>query len=121
MTIRRPQEEVRRGFREFSWTAFDPRALEASGEVRFTPAPGDRGTEVHVDHEPKAPAGALGATAAKLVGRAPDQAMSDELRRFKAQLETGVLARSDNSPEGPSSARQIWHKRRPAQPVPEGA
>lgn len=118
VTIRRPEDEVRQAFGQFAWSAFDAAALEASGEVRFAQAPGDRGTEVHLDHDP---GGGIGATAAKVVGKAPDQAINDELRRFKALVETGVLARSETSPEGPSSARQIFHKRQPAQPVGEDA
>jgi hypothetical protein len=117
VTIRRPEEDVRRALRDFHWTAFDPAALEASGELRLTPAPGDRGTEVHLDHEPGVRGGAVGATAAKLTGQAPDQRIGDELRRFKALLETGVVVRSETAPEGPSSARQLLHKRQPAQPV----
>ena len=117
VTIRRPEDDVRRAFRDFSWSAFDPVALEGSGDVRFTAAPGDRGTEVHLDHEPRARGGAVGAAAAKALGQAPDQKIDDELRRFKALLETGVVVRSETSPEGPSSARQILHKRQPAQPV----
>ncbi len=119
VTIRRPEEDVRRAFREFEWTAFDPAALEASGDVRVTPAPGDRGTEVHLDHEPEVRGGVLAATAAKVLGQAPDQKIDDELRRFKSLLETGVVPRSETSPEGPSSARQIFHKRQPAQPLGE--
>jgi len=61
--------------------------------------------------------GGIGAVAAKAVGKAPDQLINDDLRRFKALLETGVLARSETSPEGPSSHRQIFHKRQPAQPL----
>ncbi len=120
VTIRRPEAEVRAAFRAFAWTAFDPAALEASGDVRFERAPGNRGTEVHLDHEPVVRGGGLGAAAAKAVGQAPDQKIHDELRRFKSLTETGVIARSETSPEGPSSARQILHKRQPAQPV-EGA
>ena len=117
LTIRRPEADVRRAFAEFEWTAFDPSALLEAGEVRFEPAPGDRGTELHVDHDPAPRGGAVGAAAAKLAGRSPDQVINDELRRFKSQLETGVLARSETSPEGPSSTRQILHKSRPAQPT----
>jgi hypothetical protein len=117
VTIRRPEDEVRRAFGDFGWTAFDPAALEASGDVRFTTAPGDRGTEVHLDHEPRG--GRIGATAAKVLGTAPDQVINDELRAFKALTETGTVPRSATSPEGPSSKRQILHKR-PAQPVGGG-
>jgi hypothetical protein len=115
VTIRRPEEEVRSALASFEWSALDPAALQAAGELRLVKAPGDRGTEVHVDHDPGG--GAVGAVAAKAVGKAPDQLINDDLRRFKALLETGVLARSETSPEGPSSHRQIFHKRQPAQPL----
>src|SRR5690606_27291215 len=117
VTIRAGEEEVRRAFRVHRWCAFDPVALEASGDVRFVSAPGDRGTEVHLDHEPEARGGAAGAAAAKLLGRAPDQEIHDELRRFKALVETGVVMGSDKSPDGAAARRQIMHKRRPAQPA----
>lgn len=121
VTIRRSEDEVRQAFREYDWSAFDAAALEASGDVRFVIAPGDRGTELHLDHEPEARGGAVGARAAKILGQSPDQAINDELRRFKALVETGVVARSEKSPEGPSAWRQILHKRQPAQPAGKNA
>lgn len=117
VTIRRPEEEVRAAFMAFEWTAFDPAKLEAANELCIFPAPGQRGTEVHLDHEPGAFGGAVGAAAAKLVGKAPDQVIHDELRRFKSLMETGVVVRSETSPDGPSSTRQVFHKRQPAQPA----
>jgi hypothetical protein len=115
VTIRSSEEEVRAAFEAFAWSAFDASALEAAGAVRFTAAPGDRGVEVHLDHDPPVRGGVIGALARKAVGRAPDQKINDDLRRFKSLVETGVLARSEKSPEGPSSRRQI--KQQPAQPV----
>jgi uncharacterized membrane protein len=120
ITVFRDDDEVRREFRAFPWRAFDPAELERAGRVRFAPAPGDRGTEVHLDHEPAPRGGAAGAVLAKTIGRAPDQDINDDLRRFKVRVETGVLAQSETSPEGPSAGRQIWHKRQPAQPVEGG-
>ena len=117
ITIRRSEDEVRRAFADFDWSEFDPDRLIASGEVRFAPAPGGRGTEVHIDYDP----GGVAARLAKLVGQAPDQKIHDELRRFKAITETGVLPRSEKSLEGPSATAQILHKRRPAQPVGKGS
>jgi uncharacterized membrane protein len=113
VTIRKPEDEVRRAFREYDWTAFDRPELEASGGLRFRRAPGDRGTELHVDAQVGGPLSG----AAALVGRSPAQQVSDELRRFKSLVETGEVARSETSPEGASSARQILHKLPPAQPV----
>ena len=114
VTIRRGEDDLRRAFREFDWSAFDAAALEERGEARFVQAPGGRGTELHIDHHPET--GRVLAAAAKITGKAPDQRISDELRRFKCLVETGVLARSETSPEGPSAAHQILHKLHPAQP-----
>ena len=121
ITVYRSEDEVRRAFHAFDWRGLDAAALERSGGVRFVRAPGDRGIEVHVDHEPTARGGAAGAVLAKAVGKAPDQQITDDLRRFKSRVETAVLAQSETSPEGPSARRQIWHKRRPAQPVGGGS
>jgi uncharacterized membrane protein len=59
------------------------------------PAAGDRGIELHLDYEPQVRAGRLGVPALKLAGRSPDQKTDDELRRFKALIETGIEVRSD--------------------------
>lgn len=114
VTVAKPVEEVRQAFTAFSWTSIDPRQLVTAGQVRFTPAPGDRGTEVHLDWDPPVAGGAVGATALKLAGRAPDQRVGDELRQFKALVETGVVPRSEKTPEGPSTPRHMMQ--RPGQP-----
>jgi hypothetical protein len=115
ITVGASLDEVRSAFLAFEWSAFDPAALHDAGELRFAPAPGDRGTEVHLDYDPSVPGGSVGALALKLTGQAPDQKINDELRRFKALVETGVEVRSEKSPEGPSALRQMVQ--RPAQPV----
>jgi uncharacterized membrane protein len=93
------------------------RSLEGSevpngGSVRFTDAPADRGTEVHVDLHHDPPAGSAGAIVAKLFGEEPGQQLRDDLRRFKQVMETGEVVRSDGSLEG---AGQGAAKQRPAQ------
>jgi len=78
ITVLRDREEVRRLWGD---------RLEGA-EVTFKDAPGDRGTEVHVD---------LGEQARGVVrrlGRAGELAkVKDELRHFKQGVETGVIAR----------------------------
>jgi hypothetical protein len=115
ITVHGTEADVRRAMQEFEWTALDPAALEAAGELRLVPAPGDRGVEIHLDHDPSVPGGRVGATALKLAGKSPDQRINDELRRFKARFETGVEVRSEKTPEGFSAGRQMRQK--PAQPV----
>jgi uncharacterized membrane protein len=104
-----------------SWRSLPGSDLRTSGTVRFVDAPGDHGTEVHVDLEYESPAGPLGEIVAKLFGEEPGQQVKDDLRRFKQVIETGEVVRSDASPEGASAKRLL--KQRPAEPLrfPVGA
>jgi uncharacterized membrane protein len=87
-------------------------SIEAA--VEFKAAPGDRGTEIHVDLGGSASGGSLGELVRKLTGDESSAKVKDELRRFKALVETGVIPRSDGSPEGELAERKL--KQRPAQP-----
>ena len=81
------------------------------GRVRFVDAPGDRGTEVHVEMEYAPPLGAIGAMAARVLGEEPAKQAADDLRRFKQIIETGRVPWSDAT-VGDRKLRQ-----RPAQPT----
>src|SRR4051812_15778769 len=85
ITVNRQLEQVEQRWSEAG--------IEAT--VRFDPAPGDRGTEIHVEGD--------GAQ------------LKDRLRRFKARVETGEVPRSDATPEGESIERKF--DQRPAQPL----
>jgi uncharacterized membrane protein len=100
-----------------SWRSVDGSSVQNSGTVRFVDAPGDRGTEVHVDLDYRVPGGAVGTAVAKVLGEEPTQQVKDDLRRFKQVAETGVLMRSEGTPEGQHAGRML--KQRPAQPLPE--
>ena len=115
VTIDRPRGEV-----EGTWARADmlrQKIADAEGAVTFTDAPGDRGTEIAVDflHRPRA--GDLGAAAAKLAGKDLATQLSDDLRRFKQQVETGEVVRSDGTPTGHLLTTHL--KQRPAQPLEE--
>ena len=115
ITVNRPPDEVRR-----LWQSSEhrPEYIErADASVEFKDAPGDRGTEIHVDLERDTPGGKLGEAVQKLVGSGPLAKVKDDLRRFKQQVETGVTARSDGVPEGELAERKV--KQRPAQPLDE--
>jgi uncharacterized membrane protein len=103
ITINLPREEVER-----RWTSSAP---EIDGDVTFNVAPGDRGTEIHVA------LGSGGGPIDKLRGTVPLAKAKDQLRRFKQQVETGEIPRSDGTPEGESVGRKF--KQRPAQPLEE--
>jgi hypothetical protein len=112
ITINRPRTEVER-----LWASPEHRlehVEKSGGTVRFAEAPGDHGTEIHVDFEPNGPA-RIGAGVKKLIGAAPLAKVKDDLRRFKQLVETGEVARSDATPEGESAGRKL--RQRPAQPL----
>ena len=115
ITVHRSREEVER-----LWRSSDDRPSYIEGTnaaVRFVDAPGDRGTEIHVDLERDVPGGRLGAVVAKLATGEPLAKVKDDLRRFKQHVETGEIPRSDGTPEGESAERKL--KQRPAQPLEE--
>ncbi|HEX6314222.1 MAG TPA: SRPBCC family protein [Gemmatimonadaceae bacterium] len=90
----RPDEEI-------SWrTMGKDDDVRHTGSVYFVPAPGDRGTEVHVRLNYDAPGGKVGAMVARLFGEEPSQQVDDDLRRFKQVMEVGEVVRSEASPEG---------------------
>jgi uncharacterized membrane protein len=77
-----------------SWRSVEDTPVPNSGTVRFVRAPGDRGTEVHLDISYDPPAGRIGATIARLFGREPSQQVDGDLRRLKQVLETGEVVHS---------------------------
>ena len=101
-----------------AWRSMKGARVDNAGIVRFVPAPGDQGTEVHVEMRYEIPGGTLGSALAKLLGEEPALQISDDLRRFKQIAETGEIARSDGAPEGQLNKRQL--KPRPAHPPAAG-
>jgi uncharacterized membrane protein len=99
-----------------AWRSLDGSEIESSGEVTFTAAPGERGTEVRATLHQRTKGGGLAAAAAALLGAGGDQQVRDDLRRFKQLLETGEVVRSEASPEGASTTDLA--SQRPAQPLP---
>jgi uncharacterized membrane protein len=93
-----------------SWRSLEGADVANSGTVRFNPAPGGRGTEVHVSLHYDPPAGHLGVTIAKLFGEEPEIQVADDLRAFKQVVETGEVVRSEGSVTG----ERLKH--RPARP-----
>jgi uncharacterized membrane protein len=91
-----------------AWRSVEGSGIQNSGSVRFSPAPGARGTEVRVQLQYSPPAGSVGRGIAWLFGEEPDQQIYDDLRRFKQLMETGEIPLSD----GPS----LWRAARPTNP-----
>ncbi|MCD0486060.1 SRPBCC family protein [Streptacidiphilus sp. ASG 303] len=103
--------------RLIAWRSVDGADIDNSGEVRFTPAPGDRGTEIRVTLRYDLPGGALGAAAARYFGEEPHQQLDDDLRRFKQIVETGEVVRSEGAPGGKQARGEF--PQRPARPLTE--
>ncbi|MDQ2746730.1 MAG: SRPBCC family protein [Acidobacteriota bacterium] len=90
---------------KIQWRSLDGADIPNSGWVEFRPTI-NRGTEVVVHLVYEAPAGKIGALAAKIFGEAPSQQVSEDLRRFKSLMETGLIMKI----EGQSSGRDAQSK-----------
>ena len=115
VTINRPRHDVEQAW--LAWTDLHAKLEERRARVSFADAPGNRGTEliVQFDHDP--PAGDLGAVAQKLTGKDLATQLADDLRRFKQQVETGEVVRSDSTPDGHRLTQHL--RQRAAQPLEE--
>jgi uncharacterized membrane protein len=83
-----------------SWRSLEGADVFHSGSVRFQPAPAGRGTIVRVEINYRPPAGKVGIAVAKIFGKAPEQEIEKDLRRFKQIMETGEIARTEGQPAG---------------------
>jgi uncharacterized membrane protein len=92
------------------WRSVEGSQVGNAGSVRFVPAPGGRGTEVHVELRYSPPGGVVAAAIAWLFGESADQQAYDDLRAFKQVIETGEVLVSEGT-----LGRQGWWQR-PAQP-----
>ncbi len=89
-----------------AWRSLSSADVPNEGSVRFVPAPGGRGTEIHVELRYKPPGGKVGALAAKLFAEEPGKQVAGDLRRFKQVMELGEVVHSDASiHRGPHPAR----------------
>jgi hypothetical protein len=112
VTVLKPVSEVERLWRD---SDYRPTGYELDDErVSFRAAPGDRGTEVHVNINAKLPV-PLDGVVQKLKRTSSRARALDELRQFKQLVETGVIARSEAVPEGEQVGRKL-HLRE-AQPL----
>jgi uncharacterized membrane protein len=104
ITINRPPSEVAAFWREYG-------GEDAPGNqnVRFVPAPGNRGTEVHLERAYERP-GLIASVIATFKHDNPSQREFDELFALKQILETGDTVTSDAWANGSSRPR-------PAQPI----
>ncbi|MEU6548582.1 SRPBCC family protein [Streptomyces sp. NPDC046859] len=100
-----------------AWRSLDGADIDNSGDVRFVPAPGGRGTEIRVSLRYQLPGGAVGKAAARYFGEEPHQQLDDDLRRFKQIAEIGEVVRSEGAPGGKRARGEF--PQHPARPLTE--
>lgn len=83
-----------------AWRSLEGADIPNTGSIWFKPQPAGRGTAVKVNLEYQPPAGVLGAIVAKMFGEEPNQQVRDDLRRFKALMETGEIPTVEGQPQG---------------------
>ena len=98
-----------------AWRSVGSADIHNEGSVQFVPAPGGRGTEVHVKLRYEMPGGKLGEAVARYFGEDPRQQLDDDLRRFKQVAETGEVVRSEGAPGGKRARREF--PQHPARPL----
>ncbi len=85
------------------WSSQDGADVPNVGTLRFRPAPGDRGTELHLDVRFDPPGGVVGQALAKLFHIAPREIVRTALYRFRALALTSEIPTTDPQPAARSS------------------
>jgi uncharacterized membrane protein len=92
------------------WRSLPGAAISNRGSVEFLPAPNGSGTEITVALTYHNPVGKLGTAFAKMLGREPEVQVREDLRRFKALMETGEIPTVVGQPSGRrSSLIRVMH------------
>ena len=91
-----------------TWRSVDSDEIDNRVTVSFVKAPGNRGTEVHLEVRYHPKGGAVGAKVAQLFKAIPQTQLLIELKKFKQVIETGEVVLSD--------ATAVKGKPHPAQP-----
>lgn len=83
---------------ELRWSSLDDADVPNSGVLAFVPAPGDRGTELHLSARFDPPGGVVGEAISKLFHIVPREIVSTALYRFRALALTGEIPTTDPQP-----------------------
>jgi len=86
-----------------AWRSLADSEIEVDGIVKFTSAPGNRGTIISPIVVYTPPAGRLGHSLARLMGKEPGFLMRQDLRRLKALIEAGEIPTTEGQSHGPRS------------------
>jgi len=86
------------------WRSLLGSDVDCRGSVHFRPAVGGRGTIVTAAIQYMPPAGQVGKAVARMVGKDPQFMIREDLRRFKALMESGEVPTIEGQTHGPRSA-----------------
>jgi uncharacterized membrane protein len=92
-----------------SWVTRPDSRLRCDGNIRLKPAPGGRGTEIHVELRVAPPGGPMTMMLAPVIRRLARQQLGGGLHRLKQLLETGEITTANMRPE-----RELAPGREPA-------
>ncbi len=82
------------------WQSLPGADIDNAGQIHFSRAMGDRGTEVHVFIDYIPPAGRLGHWVASMLGQNPRRVVREDLRNFKRIMEIGEIPSIIGQPHG---------------------
>lgn len=82
------------------WETPPDAVVPNEGSIRFSPAPGDRGTKATLSVRFDPPGGAFGTAALRQLDLVPSTLAGEALRRFKSLLETGEIQTLEGNPSG---------------------
>ncbi len=101
-----------------SWRSLPGSDMDVDGTVEFRKATDERGTIVDAVVIYRPPAGNIGKAIAKTFGKYPGFIMRQDLRRFKALVETGEIPTIEGQTHGPRSRKvAAFRFRNPDQPI----
>lgn len=86
------------GTDELRWSTLDGADVPNTGSLAFRPAPGDRGTELHLQVQFNPPGGAIGTAVSKMFHIVPREIVLKALYRFRALAQTGEIPTTDSQP-----------------------
>jgi uncharacterized membrane protein len=86
-----------------AWRSLPGSDIAVDGIVKFSPAPGNRGTLISPIIVYTPPAGKIGHTLARLLSKDPGFLMRQDLRRLKALIEAGEIPTTEGQSHGPRS------------------
>lgn len=86
------------GANEIRWSSLDGADVPNVGSVTFHPAPGGRGTELHLEVKFDPPGGVVGEAVSKLFHVVPREIVLKALYRFRALAITGEIPTTNPQP-----------------------